>query len=141
MGGVAELELLRVLVSSDDYRVRAATEVHRSWFEDPLHVELFDAMTAATSAPVADLEGRLSPAALQLWSELREAGSTLTDAVLDDHYASASEALEFRPLWREYKKLTDPSEKLQRKKELDAKYARALRKAMHWQNPRPRSSQ
>jgi hypothetical protein len=72
---------------------------------------------------------------------LREAGGTLTESVLDDHYASASEALEFRPHWRAYQKLTDPGEKLTRKKELDAKYARALRKAMQWQNPRPRTPQ
>jgi hypothetical protein len=102
---------------------------------------LFEALTAETDAPPAALEGRLSPAAFGLWSEMREAGVALTEAVLDDHYASASEALEFRPLWRAYQLLTDDSEKLARKKELNAKYPRALRKAMHWQNPRPRSPQ
>lgn len=141
MGAVAEIELLRVLVASDDYRARAAHEVRREWFEEPLHRELFEALTTEPEAPVAGLEGRLSPAALGVWSELRETGVTLTEAVLDDHYASASEALEFRPLWREYQKLTDDSEKLARKKELNAKYPRALQKAMHWQNPRPRSPQ
>ncbi len=141
MGGVAETELLRVLVASDEYRARAAQEVKREWFEVPLHLELFEALVADASTPDTDLPGRLSPDALELWNELREAGGTLTDAVLDDHYASASEALEFRPLWREYQKLTDPSQKLTRKKELGAKYARALRKAMQWQNPRPRSPQ
>jgi DNA primase len=141
MGGVAETELLRVLVASDEYRARAAQEVKREWFEVPLHLELFAALVADASTPDTDLPGRLSPDALELWNELREAGGTLTDAVLDDHYASASEALEFRPLWREYQKLTDPSQKLTRKKELGAKYARALRKAMQWQNPRPRSPQ
>jgi DNA primase len=141
MGGMAEFELLRVLVASDEYRARAAHEVRRDWFEVPLHLELFEGLTAEPAASATDLAGRLSPPAMALWSELREAGGTLTEAVLDDHYASASEALEFRPLWREYQKLTDPSEKLIRKKELDAKYARALRKAMHWQNPRPRTPQ
>jgi DNA primase len=141
MGSVAESELLRVLVSSDDYRARAVHEVRREWFEEPLHRELFEALTADADVPASDLAGRLSAAAQGLWSALREAGATLTEAVLDDHYASASEALEFRPLWREYQQLTDPSEKITRKKELDAKYARALRKAMHWQNPRPRSPQ
>ncbi|MEZ4412374.1 MAG: DNA primase [Gemmatimonadales bacterium] len=141
MGGVAEVELLRVLVASDEYRARAAHEVRREWFEVPVHQELFDALTAEPQLPAADLAGRLTPPAMVLWSELREAGGTLTDLVLDDHYASASEALEFRPHWREYQKLTDPGEKLTRKKELDAKYARALRKAMQWQNPRPRTPQ
>jgi DNA primase len=141
MGSVAESELLRVLVTSDDYRARAVHEVRREWFEEPLHLELFEALTSGADAPVPGLASRLSPAAQELWSALRESGTTLTDAVLDDHYASASEALEFRPLWREYQRLTDPSEKMLRKKELDAKYARALRKAMHWQNPRPRSPQ
>ncbi len=141
MGSVAESELLRVLVTSDDYRARAVQEVRREWFEEPLHLELFEALTSGPASPVPDLADRLSPAAQELWSALRESGTTLTDAVLDDHYASASEALEFRPLWREYQRLTDPSEKMLRKKELDAKYARALRKAMHWQNPRPRSPQ
>jgi len=141
MGGVAEIELLRVLVASDAYRVRAAQEVRREWFEVPLHLELFEALVADTAASDAELTAQFSPAALELWNELREAGGTLTDAVLDDHYASASEALEFRPLWREYQKLTDPSQKLTRKRELGAKYARALRKAMQWQNPRPRSPQ
>jgi hypothetical protein len=141
MGGVAELELLRVLVASDDYRVRAAHEVRRDWFEEPLHRELFEALVADADMPAADLPGRLSPAAQALWSELRETGATLTDAVLDDHYASASEALEFRPLWRAYQLLTDDAEKLARKKELNAKYPRALQKVMHWQNPRPRSPQ
>ncbi len=141
MGGVAELELLRVLVASDDYRVRAAGEVRPEWFEAPPHRELFEALIRESGGSAADLEAGLSPEALALWGELREAGVTLTDAVLDDHYASASEALEFRPLWRAYKLLTDDSEKLARKKELNAKYPRALRKAMHWQNPRPRSPQ
>jgi DNA primase len=141
MGGVAEVELLRVLVASDEYRARAAHEVRREWFEVPLHQELFDALTAEPQAPASDLAERLTPPAMALWSELREAGGTLTESVLDDHYASASEALEFRPHWREYQKLTDPGEKLARKKELDAKYARALRKAMQWQNPRPRTPQ
>lgn len=141
MGGVAELELLRVLVASTTYCARAAHEVRGEWFEEPLHREVFEALTAEPDAPPAALEGRLSPAALGLWSELREAGATMTEAVLDDHYASASEALEFRPLWRAYQLLTDDSEKLARKKELNAKYPRALRKAMHWQNPRPRSPQ
>ena len=141
MGGVAEIELLRVLVASDDYRVRAAHEARREWFEEPLHRELFEVLTAETDTPATEFEGRLSPSALGLWSELREAGAALTEAVLDDHYASASEALEFRPLWRAYQLLTDDSEKLARKRELNAKYPRALRKAMHWQNPRPRSPQ
>ncbi len=141
MGGVAELELLRVLVASDEYRARAAHEVRRDWFEEPLHRELFEALVADVDLPAADLPGRLAPAAQALWSDLRETGATLTDAVLDDHYASASEALEFRPLWREYQLLTDDAEKLARKKELHAKYPRALQKVMHWQNPRPRSPQ
>jgi hypothetical protein len=115
--------------------------VRREWFEVPLHLELFDALVAVPQGPAAELAGRLTPPAMALWSELREAGGTMTEAVLDDHYASASEALEFRPHWRAYKKLTDPGEKLRRKKELDAKYARALRKAMQWQNPRSRTPQ
>jgi DNA primase len=141
MGSVAEAELLRVLVASDDYRARAAHEVRADWFEEALHRELFDALTGEPGAPASDLAGKLSPAAQGLWSVLRDSGSTLSAAVLDDHYASASEALEFRPLFREYQQLTDPSEKMNRKKALEAKYPRALRKAMHWQNPRPRSPQ
>jgi DNA primase len=141
MGNAAETELLRVLVASDEYRARAAKEVPAGWFEAPLHREVFEALTTDHGAAPGDVTERLSPAARVLWSALRESGATLTDAVLDDHYASASEALEFRPLWREYQRLTDPGEKMARKKELDAKYARALRKAMHWQNNRPRSPQ
>lgn len=141
MGSAAETELLRVLVASDDYRARAAREVPAGWFEEPLHREVFESLTSEPGTAAGEVAERLSPAARALWSTLRESGATLTDAVLDDHYASASEALEFRPLWREYQRLTDPGEKMARKKELDAKYARALRKAMHWQNNRPRSPQ
>jgi len=141
MGGISELELLRVLVISEAYRARAAGEVHTEWFEAPLHRALFETLVSGPGASPADLEARLTPEALRLWSELRESGAALTDAVLDDHYASASESLEFRPLWRDYQLLTDDSEKLARKKELNAKYPRALRKAMHWQNPRRRSPQ
>lgn len=138
MGGVAEVELLRVLVSSDAYRERARGEVRPEWFEEPLHRDLFDRLVAGSGgAPSEDAP----PAVQALWSELREAGAVLTDAVLDDHYASASEALEFRPLWRQYQQLTDQAQKLARKKELHAKYPRALRKAMNWQNPRPRTPQ
>lgn len=140
MGSVAETELLRVLVASDEYRARAAQEVRPEWFEEPSHRALFDALVAGTGTPGAELGGTLPEAVRDLWTELRESGGTLTDAVLDDHYASASEALEFRPLWREYQKL-GPAEKLVRKKELDAKYSRAFRKAMHWQNPRSRAPQ
>jgi hypothetical protein len=141
MGSVAETELLRVLVASDEYRARAAHEVRPDWFEEALHRELFDALTGEPGVPASDLAARLSPGAQGLWSTLRESGTALSDAVLDDHYASASEALEFRPLFREYQQLTDPAEKMKRKKALEAKYPRALRKAMHWQNPRPRSPQ
>lgn len=141
MGGTAEAELLRVLVASDGYRARATREVPAAWFENALHREVFEALTGDPEAAAGDIAERLSPAGRALWSALRESGATLTDAVLDDHYASASEALEFRPLWRDYQRLTDPGEKMARKKELDAKYARALRKAMHWQNNRPRSPQ
>ena len=141
MGSVAESELLRVLVTSDAYRTRSVHEVRREWFEEAAHRELFEALTADPDAPASELAGRLSPAARTAWGALREAGATLTEAMLDDHYASASEALEFRPLFREYQQLTDPSEKMTRKKALEAKYPRALRKAMHWQNPRPRSPQ
>jgi len=141
MGGISELELLRVLVISEAYRARAASEVHAEWFEAPLHRALFESLVSEPGASPGNLEARLTPEALRLWSELRESGATLTDAVLDDHYASASESLEFRPLWRDYQLLTDDSEKLARKKELNAKYPRALRKAMHWQNPRRRSPQ
>jgi hypothetical protein len=138
MGGVAELELLRVLVASDAYRSRARQEVRPEWFEEEAHRELFDLLVAGERAPAV---AEASPAAQALWSELREAGTQLTDPVLDDQYASASEALEFRPLWRQYQQLTDQAEKLARKKELNAKFPRALRKAMHWQNPRPRTPQ
>jgi hypothetical protein len=141
MGSVAEGELLRVLVASDGYRARAVHEVRPEWFEEATNREIFEALTAEPDAPAAGLPGRLSPAAQAVWSALRESGMVLTDAMLDDHYASASEALEFRPLFREYQQLTDPSEKMERKKALEAKYPRALRKAMHWQNPRPRSPQ
>jgi len=141
MGSTAEAELLRVLVASDAYRARAAREVPGAWFENALHREVFEALTGDPAAPAGEFPERLSPAGRALWSALRESGAALTDAVLDDHYASASEALEFRPLWRDYQRLTDPGEKMARKKELDAKYARALRKAMHWQNNRPRSPQ
>jgi DNA primase len=141
MGSAAEAELLRVLVASDAYRARAAKEVPGGWFEDPIHREVFEALTGEAGAAPGEVAERLSPAGRAVWSALRESGATLTDPVLDDHYASASEALEFRPLWREYQRLTDPGEKMARKKELDAKYARALRKAMHWQNNRPRSPQ
>ena len=33
-------------VASDDYRARAAHEVRREWFEEPLHRELFEALVA-----------------------------------------------------------------------------------------------
>ncbi|HEX5003886.1 MAG TPA: DNA primase [Gemmatimonadales bacterium] len=141
MGGVAEVELLRVLVTSDAYRERARHEVRPEWFEEPVHRELFDALVGTVGTPVAGgIEGT-SPAAQAVWSELREAGAQLTEPVLDDQYASASEALEFRPQWRLYQQLTDQAEKLARKKELHARFPRALQKAMHWQNPRPRSPQ
>ena len=142
MGSVAEAELLRVLVASDDYRARAAHEVRADWFEEALHRELFDALTSEPGGTAyRTLQEGSRPPPKALWSVLRETGSTLSEAVLDDHYASASEALEFRPLFREYQQLTDPAEKMTRKKALEAKYPRALRKAMHWQNPRPRSPQ
>ena len=54
---MAELELLRVLVASDDYRARAAHEVRREWFEEPLHRELFEALVADADLPATDLPG------------------------------------------------------------------------------------
>lgn len=138
MGGVAEAELLRVLVASDPYRARAVREVRAEWFEEPAHRELFEALVAAPEVPASELAERLPASAQGLWAALRESGAGLTDAVLDDHYASASEALEFRPHWRAYQALS-PAEKLVRGRELDAQYPRAFRKAMRWQNPRSRS--
>ena len=134
-GSAAESELLRVLVASADYRARAVHEVRGDWFEEPPHRELFDALTAPEGGEVAE---RLSPLVRELWGTLRESGAALTEAMLDDQYASASEMLEFRPLFREYQQLTDPAEKVRRKRALEAKYPRASR-AMHWQHPRPRT--
>jgi len=136
-GAGAESELLRVLVTRDDYRARAAHEVRADWFEEPPHRELYDALTADDGEAVG-LPERLSPGAREVWSALRESGADLTEAMLDDQYASAAEMLEFRPLFREYQRLTDPAEKVKRKKALEAKYPRASR-AMHWQNARPRT--
>jgi len=136
-GAGAESELLRVLVVHDAYRARAAHEVQADWFEEPSHRELYDALTAE-GGEADGMPERLSPQAREVWSALRESGADLTEAMLDDQYAGAAEMLEFRPLFREYQRLTDPAEKVKRKKALEARYPRASR-AMHWQTARPRT--
>jgi DNA primase len=137
VGAAAELELLRVLVSHEPYRERARSEVRTEWFEDASNRELFEALVAAAdSAPAGDVAAALSPRGQEMWVRLKERGESLTDALADDHYASACETLELRPLWRDYERMPPGTARMSRRQELQSRYPRAFQKTVQWQKQR-----
>jgi DNA primase len=136
-GASAELELLRVLVSHEPYRVRARVEVRAEWFEDATSREIFEALVAAAAGmPPGDAATGLSPRGQEVWTRLRERGESLTEAIADEVYASACETLELRPLWREYERLPPGSDKMTRRQDLQSRFPRAFQKTVQWQKQR-----
>jgi DNA primase len=136
-GASAELELLRVLVSHEQYRDRARAEVRSEWFEDATSREVFEALVGSEAGtPPGDAAAGLSPRGQEIWSRLRERGESLTEAIADDVYASACETLELRPLWREYERMPPGTGKMSRRQDLQSRFPRAFQKTVQWQKQR-----
>ncbi len=123
LGGRAERELLRVMLSDPEWRARARNEVASALFEHPVNRELFDALCRLPTTGSADAmpEG-LSESAAALWSRLRESALPLSGEMADELYTRTHQTLEARPRYREIEPLTDPGEKQRQLEDLDRRY-------------------
>ncbi|MGH7590541.1 MAG: DNA primase [Gemmatimonadales bacterium] len=92
-----EKNLLRVLLALPEWRERAAHDAIRpEWFERKEYREIFAQLVAGAALPDA-----LSEEAQVAWSELQEAAHGLAEHA-GDVYEAAREALEARPLLRQF---------------------------------------
>jgi len=129
LGVRAERQLLRAMVGSADWRELGRVELKPELFEDAAFRELY---VALLRLPASDTGGQL-PEGLSgdtagVWSELRASAIESTPEQLADDYASGQEMLAARPEYRVILRLTDPTEKLRRLAELDARYPAFARK-------------
>ena len=92
-----EKSLLRVLLALPEWRERARHDALKpEWFERPEYREIFAQLLADATLPDA-----LSEPAQVAWSELKESAHGLAEHA-GDVYEAAREALEARPLLRQF---------------------------------------
>lgn len=151
-GASAEHHLLRVLLEGPEWLRRARDEVRDDWFEHPPYREIFLALR--DGADGSTLPERLSPEARLAWIELREATAKYGTLEPDRTYVEAVRQLEARPHIRAYEELCrrvdaarDPEqkaalmgEKVQMKRELQARYPEEWQRQFQWASGGRRSS-
>jgi len=129
LGARAERQLLRAMVGSADWRELGRVELKPELFEDAAFRELYVALLRLPASDTgSQLPEGLSGDTAGVWSELRASAIESTPEQLADDYASGQEMLAARPEYRVILRLTDPTEKLRRLAELDARYPAFARK-------------
>ncbi len=102
-GSSDERNLLRALFSDGDWLARAGQDgVKPDWFDRPEYQEIYALLLAGRAG---ELPEALSTEAALAWSELKESLAQLDPSATGDLYEASREALEARPLFREFEKL------------------------------------
>ena len=102
-GSSDERNLLRALLSDGDWLARAGQDgVKPDWFDRPEYQEIYALLLAGRAG---ELPEALSTEAALAWSELKESLAQLDPSATGDLYEASREALEARPLFREFEKL------------------------------------
>lgn len=96
-GARAELALLRLMVSSGEWRERAAEGIPADWFESGLHRQLFDRLRLAGGDVTAAIPPDAPPEVAALWGRLLATPAGPSDDLV---YEDACRVLEARPHFR-----------------------------------------
>ncbi len=99
-GGRTEVQLLRLMMQSEEWRHRAHEELHPEWFELPGHRPLFEVLLALAEPGVALPPEGVSDALRQLWDRVAATDVPLDQASQANLFAAAARRLESRPAFR-----------------------------------------
>ena len=111
-GARAEEKLLRVLIVSPSWRVRARTELSAEDFELPAFRAIYDALVALPDDGAADAIAQTLPDVyLPTWQALRSAAAAMGGIDLDREYEGAAVILRDRAEFRRVYRIQDPAEK------------------------------
>ena len=98
-----ERNLLRALLTDGDWVARAKQDgVKAGWFDRAEYQEIYGLLVEGRGG---ELPEALSHEAALAWSELKESLAQLDPSATGDLYEASREALEARPLFREFEKL------------------------------------
>jgi DNA primase len=111
-GARAEEKLLRVLIVSPSWRVRARTELTAEDFELPAFRAIYEALVALPDAESPDaISPTLPDVFLPTWQALRTAAAAMGGIDLDREYEGAAVILRDRAEFRRVYRIQDPAEK------------------------------
>lgn len=106
-GGRTEVQLLRLMIQTEEWRHRAHEELQPEWFESPGHRPLFEILLGIAEAGVAVPPEELSEPLRALWQRV-----AATDVPLDltgqaNLFAAGARKLEARPALRTWRQLNE----------------------------------
>ena len=106
-GARTEVQLLRLMIQTEEWRHRAHEELQPEWFESPGHRPLFEILLGLTEAGVAVPPEELSEPLRALWQRV-----AATDVPLDltgqaNLFAAGARKLEARPALRAWRQLNE----------------------------------
>jgi hypothetical protein len=111
-GARTEEKLLRVLITSPAWRIRAASELRPEDFELPAFRAVFQALAALPeNADVNQAAASLTESFQPVFQALRDAAATMGTLDLDREYEGAAQKLHDRAEFRRVYRIQDPAEK------------------------------
>jgi DNA primase len=92
-----ERKLLRLLLTSETWRMTAVKTLPPDLFRDPVHREMFEHLRLVTAGGTPPPPDDASDAVRQCWQAYLDAGPPVQESAMDQLYADALNALESRP--------------------------------------------
>ena len=106
-GARTEVQLLRLMIQSEEWRHRAHEELHPEWFESTANRMLFDVLLGLSEPGVALPPDGLPDALRQLWERVAGTDVPLDQAGQANLFAGAARRLEARPAFRVWRQLNE----------------------------------
>ncbi len=106
-GARTEVQLLRLMIQSEEWRHRAHEELHPEWFESAASRMLFDVLLGLGEPGVALPPDGLPDALRQLWERVAGTDVPLDQAGQANLFAGAARRLESRPAFRAWRQLNE----------------------------------
>ena len=106
-GARTEVQLLRLMIQSEEWRHRAHEELHPEWFESTASRMLFDVLLGLGEPGVALPPEGLADPLRQLWDRVAGTDVPLDQAGQANLFAGAARRLEARPAFRAWRALNE----------------------------------
>jgi DNA primase len=121
-----ESQLLRAMLSSEEWVKRARDDVTPALFNSPRHRELFETLLQARD-PLGQMPAALSEDAQTIWTRLKEKVLRLDEVDVGMVYDQAVQILRARPEYEKIARISDPGEKRRMRDQLRLLYPEADR--------------